>query len=431
MNLLTAYKKDADIIELNKPVIQLDGVGVQYRTPQERIPSLKEYAIQWVKGNLSYKSLWALRDISLKIHPGEVLGIIGPNGAGKSTLLKVVARVLIPTEGRVRIRGRISPLLELGAGFDPELTGRENIYLNGTTLGFAKQSIDNRFDRIVDFAGLKDFINAPVRTYSTGMVARLGFSVATDVRPEILIVDEILGVGDAEFQTKSFERIQSFQAAGTTILLVTHDLGRVTEMCSRVVWLDHGELVMKGDADSVTAHYLGRISQAEEEHLTEVQQTAAATDDADRWGSRRIEITGVRLTDANNGPRSVFHTGERLQIHIEYLAHEAISSPIFGVAIFHNDGLHITGPNTRFAEQKLPTLKGRGTVVYTIPSLPLLDGKYHITVAVTDWNDTEIFDYHNRLYPFRVDNYDAQNIQERYGLMAIGGDWHFLGEDFD
>ncbi|HIE57379.1 MAG TPA: ABC transporter ATP-binding protein, partial [Anaerolineales bacterium] len=171
-----------------------------------------------------------MKNINLQVYPGEVLGIIGSNGAGKSTLLKVIARVLQPTEGRVRIRGRVSPLLELGAGFDAELTGRENIYLNSAILGFSRRNVDQRFDRIVEFSGLQEFIDAPVRTYSTGMGARLGFAVATDVQPEILIVDEILGVGDTSFQKKSFERIQSFQANGSTILLVTHSLQKVREM---------------------------------------------------------------------------------------------------------------------------------------------------------------------------------------------------------
>jgi ABC-type polysaccharide/polyol phosphate transport system ATPase subunit len=228
MSLHTAFSQPKT--QRNEPMIVLDDVAVCYRVPKEQIPSFKEFIIRWAKGDVSYQEFWALKNINLKVRRGEVLGIIGPNGAGKSTLLKVVARVLRPTKGRVQINGKVAPLLELGAGFDFELTGRENIYLNSAILGYSSSNIDKRFDRMVEFAGLGEFIDAPLRTYSTGMVARLGFAVATDVRPEILIVDEILGVGDAEFQTKSFERIQSFQAEGTTILLVSHSLGKIEEM---------------------------------------------------------------------------------------------------------------------------------------------------------------------------------------------------------
>ena len=192
----------------------------------------------------------------MQIQRGEVFGIIGPNGAGKSTLLKVVSRVLRPTSGHLHVRGRISPLLELGAGFDPELTGRENVYLNGAILGYSTTEIDECFDEIIEFAGLPEFIDAPVRTYSSGMYARLGFSVATMKRPEILIVDEILGVGDAEFQTKSYERIQRFQGEGTTILLVSHSLERVKELCARAIWLDHGKIIAQGSAEQVVDQYL-------------------------------------------------------------------------------------------------------------------------------------------------------------------------------
>ena len=245
----------ADPARAGEPMIQLDGVGVRYRVPHERIPSLKDYAIRWLKRSLSYEELWAVRGVSLTIHRGEAVGIIGHNGAGKSTLLKLVARVLRPTEGRVRVNGRVAPLLELGAGFDHELTGRENVYLNGTLLGYSEKDIASRFDRIVDFAGLRDFIDMPLRNYSTGMVARLGFAVATDVRPDVLIVDEVLAVGDGEFQAKSQERMEAIRADGQTILMVSHNLGAVLAMCQRAAWLDHGRLRAAGPAGEVVELY--------------------------------------------------------------------------------------------------------------------------------------------------------------------------------
>jgi len=407
--------------EITDPMaIQLKGVSVRYHVSQERIPSFKEYAIRWVKGQINYQDFWALRNIDLEIKKGEVFGIIGPNGAGKSTLLKVVSRVLRPTEGNLRVRGRISPLLELGAGFDPELTGRENVYLNGAILGHSKQEIDERFDQIVEFAGLRDFIEAPVRTYSTGMYARLGFSVATLKRPEILIVDEILGVGDAEFQTKSFERIQQFQSEGTTILLVSHSLDRVKEMCTRAVWLDHGKIVSLGSADNVVELYLQRTNQLESERLRSApEETGEAPR---RWGSQKIEICQVKITGEGGSEQNIFQTGEPLTLHMHYDAHEPVDFPNFGIAIHRQDGTLVTGPNTALASLELPSLEGKGEITYTIPSLPLLEGLYQFSVAIVNQSDTETFDYHDRLYPFRIINHGGA-IKERYGLVTLNGKW--------
>ena len=416
MSLHTAF--NTGVNKTDEPLIILEDVAVRYRVPQERIPSFKEYMIRWVKGEVSYQEFWALQHIHLQVNRGEVLGIIGPNGAGKSTLLKVIARVLRPTKGRVRINGKVAPLLELGAGFDFELTGRENIFLNGAILGYSRTNIEERFDRIVAFAGLGEFIDAPLRTYSTGMVARLGFAVATDVRPEILIVDEILGVGDAEFQTKSFERIQSFQAAGTTILLVSHSLGKVEEMCSRAIWLDHGEEMAAGPTKTVINHYMRKVLGVDSENL--VSEVKARSDQ--RWGTFKIEITKVKITDSHGVEQSIFQTGDTMVLEIDYMANKPISSPIFGMAIHRLDGFHVTGPNTRFNGIKLPTISGKGKISFKIPELNLLDGSYQISVASTNWEDTELFDYHDRIYPFRVGNI-GDRVKEKYGMMTVNGVW--------
>lgn len=425
MSLRTAFDPPAPPAE-SRPVIQLDGVTVRYRSPLENIASFKEYAIRWLKREIAYEHFTALKGINLQVAPGEILGIIGPNGAGKSTLLKVIARVLRPTEGRVRIRGRISPLLELGAGFDSELTGRENVYLNSAILGFSKSDIDRRFDRIVAFAGLEEFIDAPLRTYSTGMAARLGFAVATDVQPEILIVDEILGVGDAEFQRRSFERIQSFQANGSTILLVTHSLNKVREMCSRVIWLDQGDLVMEGDAEQVVGQYLEQSKKQEEARLQRGQASSQSQRMLGRWGNHKAEIVGVRIENAHGEEQHVFKTGDELRLRLRYRAHEPISDAVFGMAVHRNDGVHVTGPNTQFAGLKIPVLTGEGEVLYRVQDLPLLDGLYYVSVALVNEADTEMYDYHDRLYPFRIENGQAENI-ERYGLVTLRGEWQFLG----
>ena len=235
--------------------IHLENVGVCYRAPDERIPSIKEFAIRWIQGKIKHRDFWALRDINLSIPQGETLGVIGHNGAGKSTLSKLVARVLKPTSGRIIVRGRVAPLLEFGAGFHGELTGRENVYLNGSLLGFSRREMAEKFDSIVDFAELWDFIDAPMRTYSSGMWARLGFAVATDVKPDILIIDEVLSVGDESFQRKSLARMQDFRDQGATVLLVSHNMKTVLEMCHKVAWINHGHLMGVGDPETVVEDY--------------------------------------------------------------------------------------------------------------------------------------------------------------------------------
>jgi ABC-type polysaccharide/polyol phosphate transport system ATPase subunit len=235
--------------------IDLEHVGVRYRAPDERIHSLKEYAIRWVQGKIKHRDFWALQDVNLNIPRGVALGLIGHNGAGKSTLSKLVARVLKPNIGRIVVRGHVAPLLEFGAGFHPELTGRENVYLNGSLLGFSRREMEDKFKRIVDFAELWDFIDAPMRTYSTGMWARLGFAVATDVKPDILIIDEVLSVGDESFQRKSAARMQEFRSLGATILFVSHNMPTIEEMCHQVAWLDHGHLMEVGEPKKVIQVY--------------------------------------------------------------------------------------------------------------------------------------------------------------------------------
>ncbi len=242
--------------------LKLSDVTVRFRLPRDRVRTVKEFAINWLRGRIRFDELEALAQVSCAIHRGEAVGVIGRNGAGKSTFLKVIARVLRPTTGTVRVHGTLAPLLELGAGFDPELSGRENIFLNGAILGRSRRDMERRFARIVEFAELEAFIDAPVRTYSSGMVARLGFAVATDVEPDILLVDEVLAVGDLAFQERCLERFHGFRARGTTLVLVSHSLDLVRQLCTRVLWLDGGRLVADGPAAEVITRY--RSPSAEE-----------------------------------------------------------------------------------------------------------------------------------------------------------------------
>ena len=236
-------------------VIRLENVGVRYRIASERVATFKEYMIRRFQGQIKLGDFWALNHVDLNIFKGEMVGLIGPNGAGKSTLLKLIARVMRPTEGRVLVKGKVAPLLEFGAGFHPDLTGRENVFLNGSLLGFSNAEMEEKFDRIVEFAELWEFIDVPVRNYSSGMAARLGFAVATDIDPDILLLDEVLSVGDEAFQRKSLSRMESFQRQGATIILVSHNMYTILEMCQRAVWLDNGQVKMKGTSSKVVEAY--------------------------------------------------------------------------------------------------------------------------------------------------------------------------------
>ncbi len=411
-------------------IIQLENVSVEYRVPQEQIGTFKEYMIRLLQGKVKHRTFKALNDVSFNVNQGEVFGLIGQNGAGKSTLLKLVARVLRPTRGRVRVMGHVAPLLEVGAGFHPELTGRENVYLNGAMLGFSRDEMEEKIPRIIEFSELADFIDAPIRTYSSGMSARLGFALATDSQPDILIVDEILSVGDEAFQHKSYERIQSIKAQGASILLVSHSMSVIETNCQRAAWIHHGQLIALGDAKAVVAQYSGSVLENESERLSiqmnTVEGKLALTNNESpyRWGNRKIEITHVHITDLAGKDQTIFNTGQSLRLHIDYEAHECISAPVFGVAIHRQDGIHITGPNTAQAGLTLPKIDGPGRIYYEIASLPLLEGLYSFSIAVVNKNENEIFDYHDRLYSFRIVNQE-NHTKERYGILTLNGRWEF------
>lgn len=240
---------------MNEPAIQVERAGLAYRLARSKSGTAKEYVIQLMKRQVSYESLWALRDISFTVNDGEVLGVVGPNGAGKSTLMKMLARVLPPTEGRVVVRGSVAPMIELGAGFNTELTGFENIVMYGTLLGRPPQLMRDRAEAIAEWASLSDYLDVPLRSYSSGMLARLGFAVATDIEPDVLIVDEVLSVGDAAFQQKSGQRMRKMIDEGASVVLVSHNLPTVRTIADRAIWIDRGEIILEGDPDEVVDEY--------------------------------------------------------------------------------------------------------------------------------------------------------------------------------
>jgi lipopolysaccharide transport system ATP-binding protein len=408
-----------DVVELGRPLIELRQVSKRFALHQERQRSFQETFIRFVQRKRNDRhEFWPLQDVSFSVNRGDSFGIIGPNGSGKSTLLKLITGILEPTSGELFTRGRIASLLELGAGFHPDLTGRENIFLNGSVLGLSRRQMKERLDEIIDFAELGDFIDVPIKHYSSGMYVRLGFAVAIYTDPDILLVDEVLAVGDVSFQHKCLDSIQRFRDGGGTLVLVSHDLGVVQSLCNAAMWLDRGVVHAKGLPTDVVMAYLNAMA-CREEGESRVQSIPEG-ERGRRWGTGRVRITDVELCGGNGTPCSVFVDGGPMEIHLHYDSLERVDDPVFGLAIHHQNGTHVCGPNTGFGRCNVPYVEGPGELVYSIPSLPLLQGTYMVSVSVHNRSDTEMYDYHDRLYPFRV--YPGKS-GEHYGLVTLNGEW--------
>jgi ABC-type polysaccharide/polyol phosphate transport system ATPase subunit len=358
----------------------------------------------------------ALNDVSFAVPAGSTFGVIGRNGSGKSTALKLVAGITKPTTGIVRVRGRISALIELGAGFHPEISGRENVFINGIMLGLTKPEIHARFDEIVDFAEMRDFIDAPVKTYSSGMYMRLGFAVAIHVDPDVLLIDEVLAVGDEAFTHKCLDKFSDFRRRGKTILLVTHSLSVVERFCDEAIWLDHGAVRADGDPRRVVDAYLTAVEKTEEQQMAATTARAvgaaepAAAAPADmfqasegRWGSREVEIADVALLDGQGAPSFVFRSGEPMSIRLRVRAAQPTDDFVFGVGLFNTAGVCCYGTNTYVEEMNPAQLDGEGDVTFSIDALDLVEGTYKLDVAVHK-RDGAPYDYHRLLYTFRVNS---------------------------
>lgn len=409
--------------QAGEPVLQLRNVARRFIKRRERNRSFQDKFIRLLsRRNVQQEDFWPLRDVSFKLERGQSLGVVGPNGAGKSTLLKLITGILVPTSGDLLVNGRICSLLELGAGFQPDLTGRENIFLNGSIYGLNRREMNERIDSIIDFAELGDFIDTPVRHYSSGMYVRLGFAVAIHTDPDLLLVDEVLAVGDQTFQHKCLGAIQRFREGGGTLLLVSHDLDAIQTICQQAIWLEHGLVQSEGQPTNVVMHYLREQARREEARAAQADAEAAGTqiDEPGRWGSGKVRITQVELCDSNGQPATAFASGGALTVRLHYSATGQVENPVFGLALYHESGAHITGPNTQFGGLKIPALSGTGAIQYVAPQLPLLPGLYRLSVAVVDGADNETFDYHDRLYDLYV---VPDSHSERYGFVTLGGSW--------
>ena len=409
----------------SQPAIRLQKVSKRFAFTPDTPQSVLETLISVFRRRDSKPhDLWAVRDVSFEIQKGQCVGIIGRNGSGKSSLLKLIARILQPSSGEIMVRGRISALLELGAGFHLDLTGRENIFLNASVLGLTQEETEALYDDIVAFSELDQFIDMPVKHYSSGMYMRLGFSVAIHVRPDILIVDEILAVGDQNFQAKCVERIMEMKREGVTILFISHDLSTMATLCSEVVWMDQGRVKMVGPTEQVLAYYREHLFQRAGEQLNFENELGSFR----RWGTRQIEITGVRLLDGAGNETTLVRTGDPLCIEMGYVAHEPIAEPEFGLALHRQDGLHINGPNTRVGGLELGVVEGPGVVRYAIERLPLLPARYQVTAAVHDSKRPIAYDFHQEAYSFRV---VEGGTSEKEGVMALDAHWEWYSLPVD
>jgi len=433
---------------MSTPAIQLSNVTKIYRRYGGRhFATLKSALLQRsiLRDLRPNETFPALQDVSFAVPKGSTFGVVGRNGSGKSTALKVIAGITKPTSGTVIVKGRISALIELGAGFHPEISGRENVFINGIMLGLTRREIEKRFDEIVEFAELEEFIDAPVKTYSSGMYMRLGFAVAIHVDPEVLLVDEVLAVGDEGFTHKCLDKFAEFKRSNRTILLVTHSLGLVERFCDEAVWLDAGRKRAQGDPKRVNGAYVTDVERQEEQFLASSDAKAAegvkATADvpiagpsdagdaaADmfqvgegRWGSGGVEISEVTFVNDEQQATHVFHSGESLTLRLNVHASRPIADFVFGISIFNAEGVCVYGTNTDLEDYEADSLTDDAEVRLVIDALDLVEGTYKLDVAVHK-RDGAPYDYHRLLYTFRV-----KSRLKDIGIYRPKHRWEFSG----
>jgi ABC-2 type transport system ATP-binding protein len=399
------------------PAVVIDGVSKSFRLYKERNASLKAAVMRG--GRARYDEFAALSDVSFEIPTGSTFGLMGVNGSGKSTLLKCVANILRPDTGDIFTAGKVAALLELGSGFHQELSGRENIYLNGSILGLSKKELNQRFDEIVDFAGVERFIDQPVKNYSSGMYVRLGFSVAINIDPDILLVDEVLAVGDQMFQEKCAAKFVEFRRNGKTVVIVSHAMESLRQLCDQAAWLDGGKLVEVGEAKRIIDKYVDVEHGAadEEGERTDLQVPGR------RWGSGEAVITDFAVLGPRGVPSTRLHTGDAVRIRMRYEAREPIPDPHFGITVWTREGVEVWSQHTVDSGLRLPTLTGTGEISFDIPELLLLEGAYDMSVSIIDRSLSHVYDFHRYCYPFTV-GAQPDHWRDTSGLVRLPGEWN-------
>lgn len=442
--------------------IEVDSITKKFKIYYDKGSQLKERILFWNRNH--FEEHWVLNGISFQVRKGEAVGLIGHNGCGKSTTLKLLSKIIYPDSGSIRMNGRVSSLIELGAGFHPDMSGRENIYTNAAIFGLTKKEIDARLEDIISFSELEEFIDNPVRTYSSGMYMRLAFSVAINVDADILLIDEILAVGDANFQAKCFNRLREIKASGTTIVIVSHSLGQIEQICERSIWIHEGTIRMEGVPRDVHAEYLGfmgelREKQAEKERMRQEQKVqsqfdrdSSTSDDADanniddkdeavsdrqsnheseqeesgkkrRWGNGNAVITDVSMHKVNDKKSTLFCTGDDVDLVIRYKINKPVNDAVFGIAFYNSQGQHCYGTNTKIDQVPEFNLYKDGTLVIHLKNLNLLPEIYTVDIAI----ECEVglpVDYYTKAYRFEM-----YSKYGEVGLVRIDHDWFFDQEE--
>lgn len=414
--------------------IEVKNVKKKFKVYLDKGSQLKERIL--FRNRNRYEERWVLNGISFEVKEGEAIGLIGHNGCGKSTTLKLLTRIMYPDSGSIELKGRVSSLIELGAGFHPDMSGRENIYTNASIFGLSKKEIDERMDDIIEFSEMEPFLDNPVRTYSSGMYMRLAFSVAINVNADILLIDEILAVGDVNFQAKCFNKLREIKAQGTTIVIVSHSMGQIEQICDHCIWIHEGKIKGEGlprDIDKDYLDFMGQKRQemAEEAERKEAQKQEAEQEDtapeeveikkeeevAKRWGNGRARFCEIYMSGSKNEKQSVFATEESVSIHMKYKVKQKVEDAVFGIGIFRDDGVQCYGTNTRIEQFKRFDLTEDGKVTVNFGRLSLLPGKYTLDVAIESDMATPV-DYFKEACTFEV-----YSSLTDVGVFRIEHDW--------
>ena len=423
----------------NKYAIEVRDITKSFKVYYDRGKTLKDVLV--TKGRNKSETRQVLKGISFNIRPGEAVGLIGKNGCGKSTTLKLLSKIIYPDTGNIIMDGRVSSLLELGAGFHPDMSGKENIYLNAAIFGLTRKEIEQKVNEIIKFSELEEFIDNPVRTYSSGMYMRLAFAVAINVDADILLIDEILAVGDVSFQTKCFEKLKEIKANGTTIIIVSHSLGQIEQICDRTIWIEDGLIKEEGIPKFVHEKYLAsmedkRLEKIAKENLQQRGLNTPATTSitaelkevdlqpnwsskAIRSGNRTIEFTNVELRNANGDESIIYTTGDRLIVHMEYKSKLVGTEGNFGVGINRDDGVYCYGTNTLIELDKMITTKSAGVVEMIIPQLTLLPAKYILDVAIHTMDEIPIDKIHH------IIEFQVKAAKKDFGVARLEHEWSF------